>query len=56
MRAKKRRVLQERLSGVEFRNQQRQARRRLLLGQHLERKRMGTARQYETWLPKEKRA
>jgi hypothetical protein len=47
----KRSRLQERLSGIEFRNQQRQARRRLLLGQHLERKRVGTARKYESWIP-----
>jgi hypothetical protein len=46
----KRSRLQERLSGIEFRNQQRQARRRLLLGQHLERKRLGIARQYESWV------
>jgi hypothetical protein len=50
----KRSLLQRRLSGIEFRNQQRQARRRLLLGQSLERKRMGQVREY--YFDREKRA
>jgi hypothetical protein len=51
---RKRRILQERLSGVEFRNQQRQARRRLLFRASLDRQRKGQTREY--YFDKEKRA
>ena len=41
-------LLRDRLAGIEFRNQLRQARRRSILQASLERQREGTARHYET--------
>jgi hypothetical protein len=54
MRAKRRKLLQERLSGIEFRNRQRSIRRRLIQVDSLERRRTGTTREY--YFDKEKRA
>ncbi len=45
----KRRLLQERLSGIEFRNQQRAARRRAFIAASLQRQRAGTQRTYEAY-------
>jgi hypothetical protein len=50
----KRRLLQERLNGIEFRNRLRKIRRRLILSESLERQRTGHTREY--YFNKEKRA
>ncbi len=54
MTSAKRRLLQERLSGVEFRNRLRKIRRRLILAESIERRRLGISREY--YFDKEKRA
>lgn len=58
MKPAKRRLLQERLSGIEFRNRQRQALRRSTLRASLDRQQEGRARQYEpsVYVPNRRRA
>jgi len=50
----KRRLLQERLSGIEFRNQLRRTIRRSIMADSIERRRLGRAREYH--FDREKRA
>ncbi len=55
MNSTKRSLLQERLSGIEFRNKQRELRRQLYRENRMERKRMGIATR-EYYIYREKRA